>query len=367
MREIKVASVALGLIIGVLGAVPANAWEREKNKTELYAFLPQQAEGLAVHPDTGRIYAAASSGALNLFVTPATGCPGCTVETLSIKCPNCNPALTGQLLGVSFTPNGRLLIVDSGGGRVLNLGSGTPTGDASVFMTLPTGDNRSATATLNAMAFDASNIYVSDSGNGMIWIMNRSDATGVATAWIQDDLLSPAMGLLPPFGANGLAFREDGRLLVANTANRNIIQIPVTPPANPGDFPVPGTPSVLATGINGPDGIERQPTTDNLWVAANMSDEIVVIDSISGRAIAKLGDFKGLIAHGGECPPNCRPSGLLFPTNLAFAKNGKHVYIANAAFSIDGSIVQRYANLVTTWTISRMETTIPEFCPGCFP
>src|SRR6516225_4529969 len=103
MREIKVASVALGLIIGVLGAVPANAWEREKNKTELYAFLPQQAEGLAVHPDTGRIYAAASSGALNLFVTPATGCPGCTVETLSIKCPNCNPALTGQLLGVGFT------------------------------------------------------------------------------------------------------------------------------------------------------------------------------------------------------------------------------------------------------------------------
>jgi DNA-binding beta-propeller fold protein YncE len=197
---------------------------------------------------------------------------------------------------------------------------------------------------LNAMTFDANNIFVSDSANGIIWIMNRTTQT-VATPWIQDSLLSPATGLLPPFGANGLAFAKDGSLLVANTANRNIIQIPVTPAADPTkDFPTAGMPSVFVTGINGPDGIARHPETNNIWVTANMSDEIVVVGSTSKTALAKLGDFKGLKVRDGSK----HPDGLLFPTNLAFTSNGSHVYIANPAFPIEGSIVEPYATLVKT-------------------
>jgi DNA-binding beta-propeller fold protein YncE len=349
MRRVKLASAALGLIIGVLAAVPANAWEREgaKNKLEVYAYLTEPAEGLAVASD-GKIYAA-SAMASNLFVIPATGCPGCTVETLAIKCSNCGTTPIGQLLGVGLTPtNGRVLVVDSGGGRVLNVGSD---GGASVYMSLPASDGRSKDALLNAIAFDTTNIYVSDSANGMIWIMNRNNAPGVATPWIQDDLLKPATGLLPPFGANGLAFAKDGSLLVANTANRNIIQIPV---AKDGTA---GPPSIFVTGINGPDGIARHPETNNIWVTANMSDEIVVVGSVSKTALAKLGDFKGLATRDGLK----HPVGLLFPTNLAFTSNGSHVYIANPAFKITGSIVEPYANLVTSWTISRMESaTLPD-------
>jgi hypothetical protein len=52
---------------------------------------------------------------------------------------------------------------------------------------------------------------------------------------------------------------------------------------------------------------------DNIWVAANQADEIVVVDP-SGRMIAKLGDFDGVDWHG-------EPLGLLFPANLWRSRN----------------------------------------------
>jgi hypothetical protein len=110
MKGVKLASAALGLIIGVLAAVPANAWERRH--AEVYAYLTEPAEGLAVASD-GKIFAASTS-APNPFVIPATGCPGCTVEKLAITCAACDTAgiPIGQLLGVGLTGGGRLLIVD---------------------------------------------------------------------------------------------------------------------------------------------------------------------------------------------------------------------------------------------------------------
>jgi hypothetical protein len=357
MREVKFASAALGFIIGVLAAGPANAWER--GEVHVFANLPDPVEGLAVGPttlpstDQGKIYAA-SNGVTppNLFVIPTTGChPDKCNPTATIK----GNGVTGNLLGMAFTPGDtpKLLVVDSGSSQVLSVDRAT--GSTSLFMSLPANSK----AMLNAITFDTTSIYVSDSANGIIWTMLLSSAPGVASQWIKDPLLSPSTGgqpaLSPNVGANGLAFNADGtKLFVANTAFRNIIQIPVS-------GRLPGTPEVFATGVNGPDGIARHPTTKNIWIAANMSDEIVVIGSESGEGLAKRGDFKGVMKGPGEgdCPPNCVAHGLLFPTNLAFSNDGNNVYIANPAFVIDKSIVALLASMVTTWTISRMETSFP--------
>ena len=67
-----------------------------------------------------------------------------------------------------------------------------------------------------------------------------------------------------------------------------------------------GTPSILITGINAPDGIAVD-RKGNLWVCANQEDEIVVIDPkaknpVTGETlptvIAKLGDFYGIDQNG---------------------------------------------------------------------
>jgi hypothetical protein len=228
MKGVKFASTALGLIIGVLAAVPANAWDR--GTPQVFAHLPQRVEGLAVGPTTlpggaaGSIFAASNGGTTpNLFVIPHAGCllPGCTVTPIRITGGGA-PGVSNNLLGVAFSGT-NLLVVDSTNSQVLNVARDT--GAASAFITLP--DNAPAGATLNAITTDASgNIYVSDSTNGIIW---RTPSTGgVATNWFQDPLLSPSTGgqpeLTPNFGANGLAFTADGtRVLVANTAFRQII------------------------------------------------------------------------------------------------------------------------------------------------
>src|SRR5207249_2244183 len=75
--------------------------------------------------------------------------------------------------------------------------------------------------------------------------------------------------------------------------------------------------------INGADGLLID-DADNFWVAANQSDEIVVLDS-SGLVIAKLGDFGGIDAHGS-------PIGLLFPASVVIS-NG-FVYVTNLALDL---------------------------------
>jgi hypothetical protein len=89
MREIKVASAALGLIIGVLAAVPASAWDRREASVTPLATLPGlvdasgkllnppvfgPVEGLTVGRDNN-IYAASNSvGTIaNLFVIDPMG------------------------------------------------------------------------------------------------------------------------------------------------------------------------------------------------------------------------------------------------------------------------------------------------------
>ena len=137
---------------------------------------------------------------------------------------------------------------------------------------------------------------------------------GGSPQWSAGPLLGPGTGLTPPFGANGVEFSNDHKTLyVADTAYHQIIQIPVNADGTA------GTPSILITGINAPDGImvDRK---GNIWICSNQEDEIVVIDpdaKPNAKVIAKLGDFYGIDRNG-------IAQGFLFPASLAFSNDGSN-------------------------------------------
>jgi sugar lactone lactonase YvrE len=179
---------------------------------------------------------------------------------------------------------------------------------------------------LNALTFDKSgNVYVSDSFQGVIW---RTGPTGgTPTAWYaptnagQNNLLLPDPNagqiLSPPFGANGIEFNNQGTALFAlNTAYDSIVKIPVNTDGSA------GTGVTFATGLNGPDGLAVD-ANDNLWIAANQGDEIVVVDP-NGTVVAKNGDFAGITGDGSI-------RGLLFPASIAFSPDGQRLYVTNLA------------------------------------
>ena len=249
------------------------------------------------------------------------------------------PGSSNLLLGIAFHPQTHaLLVIDFGHQQVLEIDpvNATPT----VFTTIPGGSG----AGPNALAFDqAGNVYISDSFAGTIW---RTGPTGgAASPWISHPLLTTTG--VPPFGANGLAFNTAfSALFVANTGNDTIVKIPVAGGA-------PGTPEVFVNSINGADGLLID-AADNFWVAANQSDEIVVLDS-SGKVIAKLGDFGGIDARGA-------PIGLLFPASLVIS-NG-FLYVTNLAldlrlFGLAQTTNSQWSAQVTRHTIARMRAQLP--------
>lgn len=146
-----------------------------------------------------------------------------------------------------------------------------------------------------------------------------------------------------------MRFNNAGNVLyVANTGNDQILKIPVTG-GNP------GTPSVFVNSINGADGLAID-SSDNLWVAANQADEIVVLDP-TGKVIAKLGDFGGLTHNG-------TPRGLFFPASPEFDSDKSTLYVSNLAldiraFGLVQSVDSQWAAQVQHYTISKLSTTLP--------
>lgn len=248
------------------------------------------------------------------------------------------------LLDLAFHPvTGALLVIDFGGKQVLTVDPRT--GASSVFAPLPGGD----AAGPNVLTFDqAGNVYISDSFQGTIW--RTGPGGGTPTAWVSDPLLTTAG--VPPFGANGLAFNNAGStLFVCNTGNDSVVQIPVTAGGNA------STPSVFVNSINGCDGLIID-DDDNLWIAANQADEIVIVNP-AGRVIAKLGDFEGI-------DPQGAPRGLLFPASLV--RSGPFIYVTNLSldlrlFGLAQPVDAQWAAQVTRHTISKVPAHIPPI-PG---
>jgi sugar lactone lactonase YvrE len=247
---------------------------------------------------------------------------------------------TTFLLDLAFHPTtSALLVIDFGAQQILRVDPSS--GASNVFATIPGGAN----AGPNVLTFDdAGNVYISDSFQGKIW---RTGPQGGAVAeWVASPLL--ATSGVPPFGANGLAFnRNRSALFVANTGNDTVVRIPVLAGG------AAGTPEVFVNSINGADGLIID-ESDNLWVAANQADEIVVVDP-SGRVIAKLGDFNGLDAHGS-------PRGLLFPASLV--RHGEFLYVTNLAldlrlFGLAQPVDAQWAADVKRHTVARIRARVP--------
>jgi sugar lactone lactonase YvrE len=334
----KVRNSLLGVLCALAFSTAANAWDRGEATT--FARLPAgtgNPEGITVDKQ-GNVYVTQfdpfgdRGGTGKLIVFDRSGSRS-RVVTIA----GASPAL----LGLDFHPMSHaLLVIDFGHSQVLDVDP--VRGTSTVFTQADPGSG------LNALTFDAAgNVYISDSFEGIIW-KTPPGGTGTSKAmqWVQDESLKPHGK--PPFGANGIAFNNaHDAMFVANTGDDTIIKIPVVAGG------AAGKPVEFTNSINGADGliIDKH---DNLWVCANQSDEIVVVDK-TGKAISKLGDFDGI--------KNGEPRGFLFPASPVFS--GDSVFVTNLALDVTRfgfqAVDTAWTQKVKTWTVARIPRRILGF------
>ena len=348
-------TAVLGIVFAGFAPSTAQAWDRGEfeNFATIPSFTPSgpgaacpdgatsctsDIEGVTVGPD-GTVYTPSfgfnSDGALSGYGELFVFAPdGQLVEHFPVT------GSSPHLIGLVYQQSSKsVLIADLGLGVVWRVDPKTQS--TKLFMTA----KKPKSAGLNALTIDqAGNVYVSDSFQGVIWKTGPNG--GTPTAWYapgnagQNDLLLPTANdkepLIPPFGANGIEFNNEGTAMFAlNTAYHSIIKIPVNPDGSA------EAAQTFVTGINAPDGVAVD-GDDNLWVVANQGDEIVVVDP-TGKVIAKRGDFNGLTDDGSI-------DGLLFPASLLFSPNGKLLYVTNLALYLPFANVPEIA-VDSGWTL----------------
>jgi sugar lactone lactonase YvrE len=250
-----------------------------------------------------------------------------------------------QLLDIRFHPQtGKLIVVDYSAAKLLTVDP--QTGASSVFMTV-TGDHPG----LDAFCFDADgNVYTTDAHQGIIWKVGKDGGAG--EIWSQDPLLKPTR-FPPAIGANGAWFNNKrDAMFVANTAQDTLVKIPAS-----GEPLKAGKPEVFVNRVGGgPDGIliDEQ---DNIWIACNQANEVLVLEPTQGRAIAKLGDFGGIDKDGA-------PIGFLWSNTLCF--RGNDVLVTNLSLNMARftspslpTINGGWADQVKLHTVSRIKKQIP--------
>lgn len=240
-------------------------------------------------------------------------------------------ALPGALpLGMAFDRAGSLYVADFGNGRVLRFDA--PFNSGSLPMrTFQVCGGAGAGCGLNALAFDAAgDLYVSDSFGGNVFRIDLP--AGTVSTFVTDDRLRPGSHGFPPFGANGLAFR-DADLYVANTADDRVLKVNTATKAV----------SVFAESINGADGIAFD-DKGRLWVAANQGDELVALNA-NGRVVERRGSFEGIGRDGAA-------RGLLFPASIVISRG--FIYVTNLALALTAALGDEPEEDVRTFTVSRL-------------
>jgi sugar lactone lactonase YvrE len=262
------------------------------------------------------------------------------------------------LLGLGFNTDGDLFALDFGNGRVLRIPNGDLANAPIIYATLPCCTIvpgfpfpfQKSTAAPNALVFDDSgDLLVSDSFQGEIFRIPAGGCpgggSGCVTSVAKDAELATTG--FPPFGANGLALREDA-LYVANTGNDTVLRLPLGPGGTATSV------DVWAESINGADGIAFD-ARGRLWVCANQGDELVVLEEINtngmpvGSVLFKVGDFEGIIGQ----PGKRRPKGFLFPASLVIV--GHKVYVSNLSLALTPAAGDEIEEEVDLFTVVKVE------------
>ena len=341
--RMTIARTSLTLVMAAM-TTPITVHAFDRGKVERFATLPPgeaYPEGIDADAD-GNVY----------VVTVGANKPDTSPGSLFVFDPNGKLLRTVHtegtspwLLDLRFQPNtGKLLVVDYKNPKVFTVDP--KTGATSLFMTV-TGEHPG----LDGLTYDGDgNVYVTDAHQGIIWRVGKEG--GAATAWVTSPLLKPTRPP-PAIGANGLAFNKDHTaLFVANTAQDTIIKIPVS-----GSPLEPGTPEVFVNRAGGgPDGIIID-EHDNLWIACNQSDEVMVLEPKQGRVIAKLGGFGGIDKDGA-------PIGFLWSNSLVF--HGDDVLVTNLSIDISAAMGPSMRTVDGPWaaqvklhTVSKIKKQIP--------
>ena len=284
-----VAVLATGSAVGGGKAgspTPATSWT-----TILKSALP--IEGLT-GDDRGSVYVAARGGAAGCPVWRVDSAGGAnqTPVTVGTVAPPCSPS------GLTFDSAGRLYITGAGA-----------TGDAVAVLTPDAAAPPVATifATgmpgANGLAFDRDgNLYASDGGTNQGRVFRVGPAGGAATELFRVPPMANSVGvgrqnatLQPPLApspqnivANGLAFTQDGALLVADTARGALWRVELDAEGNvvsPVGCDSTFTANTLCFDdlfvqhpfLDGADGIALD-RAGNVWVDANERNAVAVVD-----------------------------------------------------------------------------------------